>query len=146
MAKLFTHAEAESLIPQVDRLLRDAIAAKSDYAEADRAIQRFTERVMVMGGMVVDRDQALEARGRRDELSARLRQAIESIQEIGCLVKDLDTGLVDFPTMFQDREVYLCWKLGESGISFWHEVEAGFRGRKPIDREFLENHRGDRAH
>ena len=146
MPKLFTHAEAESLIPQVDRLLREAIAAKSDFEEADRAIQKFAERVMVMGGVVVDRDHVLESRNRRDELSGRLRQTIESIQEIGCLVKDLDTGLVDFPTLFQDREVYLCWKLGETGISFWHEVEAGFRGRKPIDREFLENHRGDRAH
>jgi hypothetical protein len=60
-------------------------------------------------------------------------------------VKDLDIGLVDFPTTFNGVEVYLCWKLGEPGIEFWHGVEEGFRGRKPIDREFLENHRGDRA-
>ncbi len=55
-------------------------------------------------------------------------------------MKDLDIGLVDFPTLFQGEEVYLCWKLGEAGIRFWHGIDEGFRGRKPIDAEFLEHH------
>jgi len=65
------------------------------------------------------------------------------VQEIGCLIKDIDVGLVDFPTSLRGVEVYLCWKLGESGISFWHGVDEGFRGRKPIDKDFLDNHQGD---
>jgi hypothetical protein len=64
---------------------------------------------------------------------------------MGVLVKDLDTGLVDFPTLFRGVEVYLCWKLGENGIEFWHGVEEGFRGRKSIDQDFLDHHEGDRS-
>ena len=53
--------------------------------------------------------------------------------------------LVDFPTLFKGVEVYLCWKLGEPAIDFWHGIDEGFRGRKPIDKEFLDHHRGDRG-
>jgi hypothetical protein len=144
MPKRFTHAEAQGLLPEVGRLLRDALDAKSEYQQAEKAIQNMIERVMLMGGMVVDREQALVSRSRRDAAAAMLKTAIEAVQETGCLVKDLDIGLVDFPTMLRGIEVYLCWKLGEPGIGFWHSVEEGFRGRKPIDQDFLENHRGDR--
>jgi hypothetical protein len=145
MSKRFTHAEAQSLIPQVGRMLRDAIAAKSEYEEAERAIHEFSERVMMMGGITVDRERALAARSRRDAAAASLRSAIEQVQETGCVIKDLDIGLVDFPTLFRGVEVYLCWKLGESAIEFWHGVEEGFRGRKSIDQDFLDHHTGDRA-
>jgi len=145
MSRRFTHAEAQKLIPQVGRLLRNAIAAKSDYDEAERAIQSFGERVMMMGGMIVDREKAVEARSQRDLAAARLKGAIEAVQETGCLIKDLDIGLVDFPTLFRGVEVYLCWKLGEEAIEFWHGVEEGFRGRKSIDQDFLDHHTGDRA-
>jgi hypothetical protein len=58
------------------------------------------------------------------------------------MVKDLDIGLIDFPTLFRGREVYLCWRMGETGIRYWHG-EEGFRGRKEIDRDFLDNHSAD---
>ena len=67
------------------------------------------------------------------------------MQAIGCVVKDLDIGLIDFPTEFRGEEVYLCWKLGEPRIEFWHGVEEGFRGRKAIDQDFRDHHRGDPA-
>ena len=145
MAKRFTHSEAQLLLPEVGRLLRDALDAKTEYQEAEKAIQDLSERVMMMGGVMVDRDRALTARSRRDAAAAMLKGAIDAVQDTGCLVKDLDIGLVDFPTLFKGVEVYLCWKLGEPGIEFWHGVEEGFRGRKPIDQDFLQNHRGDRA-
>ena len=143
MARLFTHAEAESLIPQVERLLRDALDRKSDYEKAERSLRSFTEHIMLMGGVIIDREQALESRNAREAAAARLRAVIEEIQETGCLIKDLDIGLVDFPTRFRGTEVYLCWKLGESSIQFWHGVDEGFRGRKPIDQDFLDNHEGE---
>jgi hypothetical protein len=93
----------------------------------------------------VNREKALDAKARREQSAAVLRNAIESVQQMGCLVKDLDTGLVDFPTLFRGVEVYLCWKLGESGIDYWHGVEEGFRGRKAIDQDFLDHHEGDRS-
>jgi hypothetical protein len=145
MPKRFTHAEAQRLLPQVGRLLREALDAKSECREAERAIEALNERVMLMGGVLVDRDRALTSRSRRDAAAAMLRGAVEAVQETGCVVKDLDIGLVDFPTLLRGVEVYLCWKLGETNIGFWHGVDEGFRGRKPIDKEFLDNHRGDRA-
>ena len=70
MPRRFTHAEAQSLIPQVGGLLRDAIAAKTEYDDAERTIQEFTERVMMMGGITVDRERAIAARNRRESAAA----------------------------------------------------------------------------
>jgi len=145
MPKLFTLAQAQSLIPRVDRLLREAIALKSGFIRAERALQSFSERVMLMGGMIVDRDQFLQVKSRRESEAECLRNAMEKLQDLGCLVKDLDIGLVDFPTLFRGQEVYLCWKVGEPSIQFWHGVDQGFGGRKAIDRDFCDHLEGDRA-
>jgi len=143
MPKRFTLAQAQSLIPRVDRLLREAMALKSGFVEAEREFQSFNERITLMGGMSVDRDRFLQAKNRCESEGARLRNAVEQFQDIGCLVKDLDTGLVDFPTLFRGQEVYLCWKLGEPSIEFWHGVDEGFRGRKAIDRDFRDHLEGN---
>jgi hypothetical protein len=145
MARRFTHREAESLIPQVDRLLRSALELKSEFDDAEREMRDFTEHVMLMGGVVVDREKFAQSKSRRESAGGRLRAIVEEVQEIGCLIKDLDIGLIDFPTLFRGTEVYLCWKLGEPAIHFWHGVEEGFRGRKPIDQDFLDHHTGDPA-
>jgi hypothetical protein len=144
MSKHFTLAQAQRLIPQVDRLLRDAVSLKQDYERAEAEIQALTDRVMMSGGMSIDREVALESRNRRDTALGQLRAAIEGVQETGCIVKDLDMGLIDFPTLFRGVEVYLCWKLGETEIEFWHGVDEGFRGRKAINQDFLDHHEGDR--
>ncbi len=99
MPRRFTLAEAESLIPQVSRRLADAQALKADYGEAQRAIQSSMERIMVMGGVSVDRDAARPARERLEAAAGRLRESVERVQELGCVVKDLEMGLVDFPRL-----------------------------------------------
>jgi hypothetical protein len=144
MAKRFNLSEAQSLIGKISPLLQSAIEVKSQYAAADRAFQEFSQRIMVTGGLLVNREQALELRQRRDSLAQKLREMINEVQEFGCVIKDLDIGLLDFPTLFRGREVYLCWKLGEPSISYWHGVDEGFAGRKEIDQDFREHHRGDR--
>jgi hypothetical protein len=146
MPKRFTLEEAQRLLPEVERLLRSALESKTAYQDAEREIQEMKERIMLMGGVVVNRERALDMKARREQAAAMLRNAIERVQEIGCVVKDLDIGLVDFPTLFRGTEVYLCWKLGEAGIDYWHGVEEGFRGRKAIDQDFLDHHEGDRSH
>jgi hypothetical protein len=143
MAKRFTLAEAQSLVPRLESSMREAVKLKGEFEKAEAAMREFLERVTMMGGMNVDREQARAGRERRDQLAQRLKAAIERVQELGCVVKDLDMGLVDFPTLFHGVEVCLCWKLGEPRIEFWHGMEEGFRGRKPIDDDFLKNHRGD---
>ena len=143
MPRYFTLQEANNTLPHVEEALRTAIQLKSDYAEAEQSLRGYTLRIMMSGGMMVDRDRVAMAKQARDRGAARLQAAIEAIQEHGCVVKDLDMGLLDFPTLYHGREVYLCWKVGEDRIEFWHGTDEGFRGRKPIDDEFRANHRGD---
>ncbi len=145
MSKRFTLEEAQSLIPEVERMVREAVGLKSEFDEAERAMQSFNEHIMLMGGVLADRAHAVAIRNRRESAVSRLRNSIEQVQQIGCVVNDLDMGLVDFPTLFRGREVYLCWKLGESAIEFWHGVDEGFRGRKAIDQDFRLHHKGDDA-
>jgi|SRR5271157_3250411 len=136
MPQRFTLAEAESLIPLLERLLGEALAMKTEYEEAEGILQSLNARVAMMGGVRMDRGQAIDARSRREVAAARLRHALEQVQETGCVVKDLDIGLVDFPAMRRGVEVCLCWKMGERSIGYWHGVDEGFRGRKPIGRDF----------
>jgi hypothetical protein len=143
MPRFFNLPQAEKLLPDVESAIREAIAHKTEYQQAEEAWQNFSQRVMVMGGVRVDRSQLLDQKNHREASAQRLKEAIERIHEFGCLVKDLDIGLIDFPTLWKGEEVYLCWKLGESGIRFWHGIDEGFRGRKPIDQEFIEQHQGE---
>ena len=63
----------------------------------------------------------------------RLDDLLHRIQRAGVQVKDLNTGLLDFPALHDGHEVYLCWQIGEKQIEYWHEIEAGFAGRQPIE-------------
>ena len=142
MPRFFTLLEAEGFLPEVERLLRSSVQAKQDYESGDAELSQVAQRITLMGGIMVRREEIVASRTRKDSSARVLKAAMERIEEIGCQVKDLETGLIDFPTLYRDREVYLCWKLGESSISFWHHIEDGFRGRQPINSEFLANHRG----
>lgn len=65
----------------------------------------------------------------------RLDGLMHKIQDMGIQIKDLISGLIDFPAMYEGREVYLCWKFGEGDVEYWHEIESGFAGRQRIDWE-----------
>src|SRR3989344_1815986 len=66
------------------------------------------------------------------KLSYEFYANIEKIEDIGCIIKDLEIGIIDFYSEFEGREIFLCWKLGEKRIRFWHEVDSGYEGRRPI--------------
>jgi hypothetical protein len=126
----------------VEESLRQAMSLKVSLDEVNRELRAESDRIQVMGGALVHREKLVATIGRRESIASQLRDLLGAIQESGCLVKDLDAGLLDFPTLFQGEEVYLCWKLGESSIGFWHSVSEGVRGRRPIDSDFLSNHKG----
>ena len=63
----------------------------------------------------------------------KLDALVHQIQATDVLIKDINLGLLDFPALKDGREVYLCWQYGEEDIAFWHEIEAGYAGRQPID-------------
>jgi hypothetical protein len=143
MPRYFSLDQAHRTLPQVEHAVREAIEVKAQYYQADEELKDVSRRVMASGGMQVDRAHVGELRQAREVAAQRLQSALDSIHELGCQVKDLDIGLLDFPTLYRGREVYLCWRLGEKRIEFWHGVDEGFRGRKPIDDDFLANHKGE---
>lgn len=142
MPKYFTIWEAEDLLKQLSEPLRQAVTARAEFSALESRIQDEARRVFLSGGAVVNQAEAVRLRLRRDALAQRLREIVPQVQEHGCLIKDLEIGLLDFPTLYQGREVYLCWRLGEESIQYWHEVEDGFRGRRLVDADFLAHHRG----
>ena len=143
MPRYFTLSEARAALPLVGRSMREAIHSKTRHSEAENSLNHLTQRILMSGGIQVDTAQAEAWKNQYDSSAAALKSALERIEEMGVLVKDLDTGLVDFPTLFEDREVYLCWRVDESDIAHWHGVEEGFAGRKAIDRHFIDHHRGE---
>ncbi|MBV9612972.1 MAG: DUF2203 domain-containing protein [Acidobacteriaceae bacterium] len=143
MARFFTLLEAETLLPEIERLLRSIIEVKQHYEAAASELNAITQRITLTGGMNAPRERLARIRARKDASAGALKSAVERLEEIGVLLKDVDTGLIDFPTLYRGKEVYLCWKLGETGIAFWHHVEDGFRGRRAIDSDFLSHHRSE---
>ena len=143
MARHFTLAEARALLPTVGRLIRESVHSKGRYQQGDVYMQDLAQRILMLGGISVDTATAEKWKAQRDSSAQALKQSLEKIEEIGVVVKDLDVGLVDFPTLYRGEEVYLCWRMDESDIAHWHGVHEGFAGRKEIDRHFVENHRGE---
>jgi hypothetical protein len=88
---------------------------------------------MMTGGILVPYEKLAAVRMEHTQLSESLKSALSRILETGCVIKDLDVGLLDFPAIIDNQDVYLCWKLGEDRIRFYHRQDEGFAGRKPLD-------------
>lgn len=143
MAKLFTLPEARSLLPLVGRLVREAVQAKSRYDEAETYLHQLGQRILMQGGLSVDTALAESWKNQRDNSGQILKTSMERIAGIGVQVKDLDIGLIDFPTLYRGQEVCICWRMDEDDIEYWHGAHEGFAGRKEIDDDFLANHTGN---
>jgi hypothetical protein len=131
--RTFTLAEAQSLLPVLESLLRTAISAKKIVEEAEQDQQALQQRVFLAGGMFLDVVPLARKKAERAKAEQRAKDAIAEIDSIGVQVKDLDIGLLDFPCEVEGQVILLCWKLSETSITHWHGTEEGFAGRKPID-------------
>ena len=131
------------MLPYAGRTIRDAALAKGRAEQAETWLRDLSQRILMSGGMAVD-TAAVEAwKTSYESNSQALKSAIEGLEEAGILLKDLEVGLVDFPSVYRGEEVYLCWRMDEDDIGHWHGTTEGFAGRKEIDQDFLRNHRGD---
>jgi hypothetical protein len=135
--KTFTHPEASALLPVLRTLLKRAMDGKRLIETVEREFQDLRHRILLSGGLCVDVPAAARRRAERDKALQEIKDALAEIEAIGVQVKDLDIGLLDFPCIVEDEIVLLCWKYGEDKIAFWHGLEEGFRGRKPIDERIL---------
>jgi hypothetical protein len=131
--RYFKLDEAQELLPVIGSYLEQAREQKVKVDGLNEELAHAAARIMVMGGSIPPHTELSKKKTARDEFASRIQEAVSKILDTGCLVKDLDEGLVDFPSLMNGEEVYLCWKLGEERIGFWHGTEEGFAGRKPLD-------------
>jgi hypothetical protein len=134
--KTFTLDEAQSLLPVLESLLKRAIEGKRSAEEVESDLSGLAQQIYLSGGMRVNTASVAKQRSDMEEHLKRVRESIAEIDAIGVQVKDLDSGLLDFPFRLDDEVVLLCWRMGEQSIEHWHTVEAGFQGRQPVDERF----------
>jgi hypothetical protein len=129
----FTLTEAERTRAEVEPLLIQAMEGRRALAEVEDSLAGVARRIGMLGGSLVAGSEVSDMRNKHTQIGLNLQRALEDIHAHGCLVKDLDMGLLDFPAILNDEEVLLCWRLGEDRIRFYHGVNEGFSGRRPLD-------------
>lgn len=129
MRKYFTVEEANRTLPLVERIVGDIVTTH----------RTLEERVEEYRSLAPDEDperRRAMASG-IEELTATVNRFIGELHELGALFKGIEEGLVDYYAMLDDRPVFLCWKLGEERIEWWHEIEAGYAGRQRLPDRLL---------
>jgi hypothetical protein len=142
--KTFTLDEAQALLPVLESLLKQAIESKRAAETVETDLSELARRIYLSGGMKVDTSKVGKIRAEMESHLQKVRENIAEIDAIGVQVKDLETGLLDFPFRLDDDVVLLCWRVGESSIEHWHGVDAGFKGRQPVDERFRRRSAGGR--
>ncbi len=131
MPKLFTVEEANELIPRLTALLQRLRELRTEGEELQA--QLVAEEAKVQGnGHDLPEAHLAEVHRRVGRLMDAAAAIVREIHGFGCELKDIDMGLVDFPALREGRRVYLCWRLGEPRLMYWHDIDAGFAGRQPL--------------
>jgi hypothetical protein len=128
--RYFILEEAARLLPRLTEIL---LAMQARKRELDGFRQDLAEAAAQAAGdgHLQERDLARK-RTAVEEAASTLSDMARQITDLGCELKGIDEGLIDFRALREGREVYLCWRLGEERIAFWHDIEAGFGGRQPL--------------
>jgi len=129
--RYFTPSEANELLAEVRPLAESLVEHRDGMRLAAERRARLTARIAGNGGDL-DPQEPGELDEQFERESQAVARAVEGLQRLGLLVKDLDRGLVDFPALHDGREVLLCWQVGEDEVAYWHGVDEGFAGRKPL--------------
>lgn len=130
-APLFSRDEADAMLPQVAPLLWQAQRLKQEHDEAQEELGALEVKSRGNGhGLDTEVSRARQAAQRA---ATAINGIIERVKTMGIEVKDLDIGLIDFPSQRDGRPVYLCWKLGEERVSWWHELHTGYAFRQPLE-------------
>ena len=130
MSRLFTLDEANALLPQLQSILEEMQEKKPTLDALRQELATLTQAASGNGHLLAARAQSKQREAKA--LAGRLNALLAELNEIGCELKGLEQGLIDFPAERDGRTVYLCWKLGESEITHWHDLDTGFAGRQPL--------------
>lgn len=131
--RTFTLDEAQTLLPILESLLKQAIQGKQLIESVDGELQEVAHRVFLNGGTMLNVVHLAKRKAEREKAIQRVKDALAEIDATGVQVKDIDIGLLDFPCKVEGEILLLCWRMGEDRITHWHGTSEGFAGRKPID-------------
>jgi hypothetical protein len=134
MTRRFTPSEANEELREIRPLVEQLVAHRRQQQRLQAERQAVAQRIAGNGGGIHSNAIAeLEEAERRERVE--IVRCVNAVHERGAIVKDPDTGLVDFPARLEGEEVLLCWRLGEEQVAHWHGLEEGFAGRKLLDPE-----------
>jgi hypothetical protein len=123
--------EVEALIPELTLVVGELMAQHAEASRLRERVHQERTRLSLVGGGVPAGSWREDA-ARLEHLTAGMQERLQRIAGLGGVPKDLTTGLVDFPHLRDGREVNLCWRHGEQEVRFWHGLDEGFAGRKPL--------------
>ena len=127
----FTPEQANAALAEVRPLVARLVERRREHLDALTRQEELERRIRGNGGGIPPAELAAAAAD-VDAIARDLAQLVDQIAEHGAQVKDLEEGLIDFPALRDGETVLLCWKLGEGEIEYWHRVEDGFAGRRPL--------------
>jgi hypothetical protein len=125
MFRIYTPQDANKALPEVRRRFNTILSQKNNVVALQEELQKTVESGRSLENFIKKKQQLNGA-------VSNLYKSIELLEDMGIMIKSVDDGLLDFPCMRFDEEVWLCWKQGETEIKFWHGKEEGFMGRKPL--------------
>jgi hypothetical protein len=134
--KTFSLEEAQTLVPVLESLMKNAMEAKNTAETIAQELQQLSQRIFLNGGTLVHISTVAQRRALQDKSVQQVKDTLAEIDSIGVQVKDLDSGLLDFPCRLGEEIVLLCWKMGETEIRHWHTMEGGFAARQAVDERF----------
>ncbi len=134
---LFTVEEANELLPQVGPLIEQIRSLQASLLTTNHELDEATRKLGAGNGYPLrDLKQQIEELGQHQQhLVEAFQSAFQQLESLGCELKDLKVGLVDFYSLRESEIVCLCWRLGEDRIRFWHRLEDGFAGRQPLEAD-----------
>jgi len=131
--KYFTVAEANAALPLVRAIVKDIAQVAPELRDRQERLDRIAPPDAPQVG-AAHQEEVEELRAQVERDLERMCEFVEELNKLGVELKDAFTGLLDFPCRMNDREVYLCWRLGESEVGHWHELQAGYAGRQKITK------------
>jgi len=133
--KTFTVSEANALLPAVIPKIEQLQGLQRSIVQTNQQLDELVAKLAAGNGypLTAIKDRIRELTQHQLQLIEAFQSALQSLGEMGCQLKDLQEGLVDFYGIQRGELVFLCWKLGEDRIRFWHTLEDGFAGRQPLE-------------
>lgn len=130
------------MLEAVEARVLVALGARQERQRAEQGLQSYRRRLILSGGVIPNANRMGAYEDQAKLAHEQLTRAVNQLEDWGLELRDLDRGLVDFPTRYRGQTVYLCYQIGEREVRYWHSQDSGFAGRQLIDETFLAEHQG----